>query len=139
MTPLDGAINSFQYTRALFRHQVTSFFFLSLLSFFFLWLIHTNATAIHRCFVTRPCAYFDDDRCNIYIRAGQTAAREPHVAREPHFYNSKIEGEEGELGHPCNRPSCNNFLKLSCIKLVNAIGVLNKLNNEYKSFSYTET
>ena len=67
MTPLDGAINSFQYTRALFRHQVTSFFFLSLLSFFFLWLIHTNATAIHRCFVTRPCAYFDDDRCNIYI------------------------------------------------------------------------
>ena len=36
----------------------------------------------------------------IYIRAGQTAAREPHVAREPHFYNSKIEGEEGELGHP---------------------------------------
>ena len=37
---------------------------------------------------------------NLYNRAGQTAAREPHVAREPHFYNSKIEGEEGELGHP---------------------------------------
>ena len=51
-----------------------------------------------------------------YNRAGQTAAREPH------FYNSKIEGEEGELGHPCITISFSlrlkqNFCFCFCFRL----------------------